>query len=322
MQVLLVDTEAIQLPAFKLYGAPVLLSGLATLVLTKAEETIIEQHFKEVISNTQRMLPGTPRSVIYFLAGSLPGIALLHLRRLSIFGMICRLPENVLHTHAVNFFSSVTTPSKPSWFFHIREVCLQYCLPHPLELLRSQISKQRFKTIMKKHVINYWEILLRAEAAALDSLSFFNTKFCSLSSPHPMWSTAGSSPAKVAMCTIQGQMVSGRFRTEELCSNRSNNKAGTCLLSPECSSTPEDIFHILHQCPALESTRSMLRGFTFKYCEKYVIIKDLVSDLSSTTSPRTFCQVLLDCSSIPSVISLVQTDGEVVLHHLYHVTRT
>ena len=119
---------------------------------------------------------------------------------------------------------------------------------------------------MKKHVINYWELFLRAEAAALDSLSFFNAKFCSLSSPHPMWSMAGSSPAKVAMCTIQGQMVSGRFRTEELCSNWSSNKAGICLLSPECSSTPEDILHILHQCPALETTRNMLREVLWKTC--------------------------------------------------------
>ena len=43
---------AASLQVVKMYGAPVLLSGLATLVPTKAEETIIEQHFKEVISNT------------------------------------------------------------------------------------------------------------------------------------------------------------------------------------------------------------------------------------------------------------------------------
>ena len=93
------------------YGVPVLLSGLATLVLLKSEEKLIEQHHKVIISNIQRLLPCTPRSVIFFLAGSLPGTALLHLRQLSIFGMICRLPENILHIHAVCIYSPCTPSS-------------------------------------------------------------------------------------------------------------------------------------------------------------------------------------------------------------------
>ena len=43
-----------------MYGVPVLLSGLSALVLTKAEEELINNNHKEMISNIQRLLPRTP----------------------------------------------------------------------------------------------------------------------------------------------------------------------------------------------------------------------------------------------------------------------
>ena len=60
----------------KLYATPVLLSGLASLVLSNDEVNKIEKHYLETICLYEK----TPRCVVYFLAGSLPGIALLHLR--------------------------------------------------------------------------------------------------------------------------------------------------------------------------------------------------------------------------------------------------
>ena len=111
------------------YGLPVLLSGLSALVLTKADEDLINNSHKEMISNIQRLLPRTPRSVIYFLGGSLPGSARLHLRQLSNFGMICRLPlKNILNNHARNIFNYSTISNK-SWFMKIRELCIKYDLP-------------------------------------------------------------------------------------------------------------------------------------------------------------------------------------------------
>ena len=56
----------------QLYGVPVLLSGLAPLVLTKSEESLIEQHHKQIIMNIQRLLPRTPRTVVSFLGKVCP----------------------------------------------------------------------------------------------------------------------------------------------------------------------------------------------------------------------------------------------------------
>ena len=314
---------AASLRVVQLYGAPVLLSGIAALVLSKPDETIIDHHYKDIIMNIQKLLPGTPRAVIFFLAGTLPGTALLHLRQLSIFGMICRLSNNVIHQHAVNIMSSATISPK-SWFLMIRNICLQYLLPHPLSLLQYPPSQDAFKNLVKKHVVDYWERLLRAEAEPLTSLCFFKPQFMSLSKPHPIWYTAGSSPSKISMAVSQALMVSGRYRCEKLCSNWSQNKAGVCLISKECVSQEEDIPHILRFCSGLDSTREKLKKFTHRYCMTAPpIIRDLATNLCSTSSPF-FCQFLLDCSVLPSVITATQreAEGEDILGHLFHLSRT
>ena len=296
------------------------MSGLATLVLSKQEVIIAEQHYKETLRSLQRLFACTPRPVTYFLAGSLPGSALLHLRQLSLFGMICRLPGSILNKHARNILSSAT-PSFKSWFSEIRDLCLLYNLPHPLNLLTSPPPKEPFKKLIKSHVTDYWEQTLRAEASPLTSLEFFKPSFMSLSKPHPIWSTPGSSPAKIAMATTQAQMLSGRYRTEKLCSNWSRHSTGMCLLSESCSSTAEDISHILVFCGALQPTREKLMRFSLDYCKSLPQVKKLVHQFCHPTNPQ-FAQFLLDCSVLPQVINEIQEHGDEVLHHMFHITRT
>ena len=312
---------AVSLRIENLYGVPVLLSGIAPLVLSKSDVNLVDQHHRETLRNLLRLHQNTPRSVIYFLAGSLPGCALIHIRQLSIFGMICRLEENILHKHATNYFSSVTISPK-SWFAQIRELCLLYLLPHPIELLSSRKTKSSYKLMVKKRVIDYWEKELRKEAQALPSLLFFKPSYMSLTSPHPIWLTAGSSPSKVAMATVQSLFLSGRYRTGKLCSHWAKNKTGACLLSADCSGILEDIPHILASCHGLIKTRDKLLLYTNEYCETLLTdIKEIILIHCNPSSP-TFIQFMLDCSVLPSVISAVQVHGNIVHEHLFTVSRT
>jgi hypothetical protein len=116
-------------------------------------------------------------------------------------------------------------------------------------------------------VIDYWEDLLRGEAAPKPSLLFFRPSFMSKISTHPIFTTAGSSPPKVAMASVQAAMLSGWYRTEALCSHWSKNKRGVCLLSDFCSNTMDDINHILTSCP-LDETRNNLIKYTENYLKK------------------------------------------------------
>ena len=80
-----------------------------------------------------------------------------------------------------------------------------------MDLLETPSSKEVYKKLVKTKVIDYWEVMLRKEASVLSSLSFFNPSFMSLQRSHPIWLTAGHSPFKVAMATIQAKMLSGRY---------------------------------------------------------------------------------------------------------------
>ena len=304
-----------------LYCLPVLLSGLAPLVMTKSEESLVENHQKETILNLQRLLPRTPAPVIYFLAGSLPGRAHLHLRKLTIFGMICRMTSNFLHSYALNLFQHGDPPFR-SWFYQVLDLCKKYSLPTPLELLQNPLQKSTYKKLIKNKVIDHCERELRAEAAPLSSLVYFRPQYMSLVNTHPLWSSAGSSPSKVTMATVQAHMLSGRYRTESLCSKWKPECAGVCLLSPLCSSTPEDLRHILQDCIALIPTRQNLLGFTRSYCENIPDMSSLVFYFLDPSNPE-YCQFLIDCSTIPRIISAAQIYGMSYVHnHLFNITRT
>ena len=307
----------------RIYGVPVMLSGLGPLALSKSDLNVINQHHKEIISNLQRLLPCTPRSVIYFLGGSLPGEALLHIRQFSIFGMISRLPKtSVSHVLATHLIKSGKSASK-SWIYQICELCEQYGLPDPGQLLQVPLAKEAFKKLTKQRVTDYWEQLLRAEAEdpRYSSLTYFKPRFMSLSVPHPIWTTAGSSPGRVAMATIQAQMLSGRYRSESLCKHWSKNRGGFCLLSPSCSEVEEDIPHILATCSGLALTRDKLVKYTLDYCKDVPHILDLITSLCIPSSPA-YLQFLMDCSVIPEVIAAKQKYGDDILDHLFTISRT
>ena len=191
------------------------------------------------------------------------------MRQLSLFGMITRLPENILYHHAVNTLIA-SKPSSKSWFYCIRKLCLMYDLPHPLLLLEKPFSKLQFKTLIRSKVLGYWETKLRTEAASLSSLEYFRPSYMSLSKPHPIYLTVGSSPYEMCKATVQAKMLSGRYKTEKLCRHWSKNNKGICL-APTCSELEvfEDLPHILAKCKALSKTRLSLVSFTVNQTSQF-----------------------------------------------------
>ena len=76
---------AASLTAHSLYCSPVLLSGVSTLVLKKAEYRLIDHHIKQTLQRLQKLLEKTPNCVVSFLGGCLPGSAMIHQKQISIF---------------------------------------------------------------------------------------------------------------------------------------------------------------------------------------------------------------------------------------------
>ena len=307
----------------KIFATPVLLSGIAALVLSKKDISLIDRHYQETLRQLLRLHRNTPRCCIYFLAGCLPGAALVHMRQLNLFSMICRLDKrNLLYQHAYNWFSSAVH-FRGSWFHQIREWCLLYGLPHPSILFNQPLDKNIFKTTVKKHVVRYWENVLRDEASTLKSLSMFRPQYMSLLTPHLIWRTAGHSPFKVAMASVQALFISGRYRCGALTRHWTCPPTdGCCELSSQCINTIEDIPHIIQRCPALQKVRLGLHEYTMKYSS--TLPHELMCLLREKCVPSnpSFVSFILDCSSDPDAILLSQQHGESVFEFLFACTRT
>ena len=312
---------AASLRIHQLYGTPVLLSGIGALALKKSEIEIIDNHYKVTLESLMKLHPRSPISATHFLAGSLPGTALVHLRILSNFGMIARKPQSLLHKLALDYFSCHKLSAK-SWFDQVRKICLMYKLPHPLILMRNQQPKEAFKKLTRSAVIRYWETKYRQEALQLPSLKYFHPEFMSLSTPHQLWRSAHSSSYEVSKAIVQARMLSGRYRTELLCSHWSANRNGWCL-TPSCQGCeiPEDLEHILAFCPSLDKTRENLLMFSMTFAQQNPVLLPILATYTNPAHPL-YIQFLLDCSCLQDVISITNLYGLTALNKLFYVGRT
>ena len=70
--------------------------------------------YKRTIQNILKLGVNSSPSVVYFVAGSLPGTAILELKQLTLFGMVCRLPTNPINIHAKQILLSAA--ASHSWY--------------------------------------------------------------------------------------------------------------------------------------------------------------------------------------------------------------
>ena len=299
----------------------VLYSGLASLILNKQETDIINQHVKETVQNLLKLHQKTPEPFIFFIAGSLPGEALLHLKQLTLFGAICRLPENILNTIARNVLTS--SPEKDtSWFAHIRALCFRYALPHPLTLLSNPQSKENFKNLVKLNIVQYWQEHLtskvRNNEKEMSSLKYFKPQFMSLLRPHPILTTAGNS-YDTNKIIIQLRMLSGRYRVGSLLKHFSSTNSGICEL---CNLEEETLSHLLlPRCPLLSERRELLITHSRNILKPSPISTEIFEQILADNNYELFMQFILDCSTIPSIIRASQQDSS-VLPLFFKICRT
>ena len=301
-----------------IYGAPVLFSGVSSLLLTTAETSALTTHHKEFIQSLVKLYQRTPDCVVYLLAGCLPALAQLHLAQFSLLAMLAQDQENIITRHAISVLTSTTTVK--SWFTNLQATCTTYSLPSALTLLTSNLSKEQIKTTIWKKVVRYWELKLCDDARGLDSLIYFKPSFYSLTKPHPVFTSAGSSPYEVEKSKVQARMLSGRYRTERLRRHWSQNRDGFCLL-PTCWKTSEDLEHILVRCPAHREARTRVLALWADYLATRPHLATVVHHYTSTPGTH-LVQFLVDPSVLPLVITLGQEHGEGAVNALFYLTRT
>ena len=185
----------------------------------------------------------------------MPAVAILHLKQLSLFLMITRLPENILNRIG-RYFLTVSNERSKSWFLLVRDICQLYLLPHPLSLLDSPPSKEKAKQLFRTYVTDYWQIKLRKDSAVLPSLRYFKPQYMSLSRPHPLYQTCGSNSYEFCKALVQSRMISGRYRCDTLVRHFSPGSDGSCSMCTK--GELGTIEHILVLCVSLQEKRIQL----------------------------------------------------------------
>ena len=142
----------------------------------------------------------------------------------------------------------------------------------------------------------------------------------SLTSPSPLLTSCGSNAFEVKKMTVQIRMLSGRYRTDWF-RRHWTGETGSCCL-PSCDSTKGDLPHLLSgACPALAQTlaRALL------YWQKVLsALPHLLPPVQAAliASPEAFTTFLLDPSTDPGVIALVQLHGAGVLGTYFRLSRS
>ena len=308
------------LRAEKTFCLPVLFSGIGALILTKPEKDILSFYVKSTTENLLKLHPKTPEPFIFLISGSLPAEATLHMRQLSLFLMICRLPDNILNTIAHHQLFSPGTAK--TWFGQLETICFKYALPHPLQLLRDPPEKESFKKLVRTKIADFWKqhYVAQIKNDDLTSLRYFKPEFCSLLRPHPLLHTAGHS-YEVNKMVVQLRLLSGRARLGSLLRHFSPENTGICEL---CNLEVEDLAHfLLPRCPALAERSLILLQYmktVLGSSEPCLLILDEMLT-GCEDDHELWIQFVLDCSVFPSVIAAAQKDPA-VLQLLFRATRT
>ena len=173
-----------------------------------------------------------------------------------------------------------------------------------MHILHSPPPVKSYKHATKQKVLDFWNRKFRAEVLELTSLSHFNAEFMSLCRPHPIWTSAGSSPFEVKKATVQARMLSGRYRTCWLRRYWSGDLGGMCRV---CNDKPGTLQHIAAgECPGLAQAVTRARCLWEAFLVQNPVLYSVVQQYSSGDS---FLSFLLDPTTKPSVISLSQTHG-------------
>ena len=252
----------------------------------------------------------------------MPASAILHLRQLSLLGMISRLgPTHILHRLGMQVLAPTAAQTDPrcSWFLKVKEICLKYHLPKPLYILSHPPYVTSFKQTTKQKVLDFWNSKLRDDARRLDSLDMFRSDFMSLCQPHPIWTSAGSSPFEVRKATVQARMLSGRYRTCWLRRHWSGDSTGFCKV-PGCADVPGTLQHIATgECPGLAAALVRAVALWKNFLLQNPVLFPIVKHYSLGDS---FLGFLLDPTTKPLVISLTQKHGPQISEKLCYMTRT
>ena len=240
-----------------------LLYGLDAVVLTKKDSEEIGRYYKNLLRQIQGLPKNVATEVIYILAGKLPLQAEIDIRKLNLFGAICRSENEKLKSLATR---QLSIDNNFSWFHDILELCQEYNIS-----LEAAISNPWRRQIWKKYiqetVRGKWTQEILEKMRNKSSMSMIDISNFKEKTPHDIWKSCISHPRLVTPTVTRAILLSGTYLTMERRAKFDKNISAKCSLC--CSGSTEDIAHFLIDCVALSKERDL--GMQLLQKEGYTI---------------------------------------------------
>ena len=155
------------------------------------------------------------------------------------------------------------------------------------------MEKYVFKKLVNSKIHEFWHNKLCHDASQRPSLQYLRPQFIPLNGkPHLIWESSSSSPSATRAAIIQAKLLSGRYRTDALCSKWSDSPPSCSL--PGCDKSPADTFHLLSgECDALRGclANNLLNGLNI--LSKMPQLFDIVTQ-ALNYNPHQWISIVLD----------------------------
>ena len=119
-------------------------------------------------------------------------------------------------------------------------------------------TKTYWARLVKRNILSHWEGQLQLGGAQKSSLQNLDISKTSFRHPHAVWTTASCEVQDATKARVKAKLVTGSYPLQTNKANKAKFKSEvdpTCKL---CNSSPEDTYHFLLTCPALEDRRKKI----------------------------------------------------------------
>ena len=197
---------------------------------------------------------GTPSAAVYLILGVLPFEAQRDLEILGLLGQISICPsdqQNVkdIILHNLTFYGN----SLKGWSTLVRQTCIKYDLPDPLDYMANPWRADRWRGHCTDIVRKHWELKLKLEAAALDSLQYLDVQSLNLNTPMVTWRKADLHSEDTKQATVSTWMQLGVYKTREKLFSMNKTKSDKCLTCED--DVVESISHLILHCEYYKNIR-------------------------------------------------------------------
>ena len=239
---------------FLSYHQPSFMYGMDTLILNRADIDSLERSYRLTLKKFMCLPRGTPSAAVYLILGVLPFEAQRNLEILELFGQISICPsdqQNVkdIILHNLTFYGN----SLKGWSTLVRQTWIKYDLPDTLDYMSNPWRADRWRGHCTDIVRKHWELKLKLEAAALDSLQYLDIQSLNLNTPMVTWRKADLHSEDTKQATVSTWMQLGVYKTREKLFSMNKTKSDKCLACED--DVVESISHLILHCEYYKNIR-------------------------------------------------------------------